>query len=249
VMDSVNYAKRIQEAILPDKREIAQHLPESFILFKPRDIVSGDFYWFTQSAGQSIIAAVDCTGHGVPGAFMSMIGNTLLNQIVNEKEITEPAQILTLLNEKVNTSLKQNQLDSESRDGMDIAICAFSADKTSMQYAGANRPLYLVRGGELQEVKASKFPIGGLDYDIPKIFVNHVIPLQKGDSVYISTDGYADQFSPADSKLMTRKFKELLLSGETKSMEEQGVFLGEFIEKWRGPVEQTDDVLVIGIKV
>jgi serine phosphatase RsbU (regulator of sigma subunit) len=249
VMDSVNYAKRIQEAILPDRREIALHLPESFILFKPRDIVSGDFYWFTQAGGLSIIAAVDCTGHGVPGAFMSMIGNTLLNQIVNEREITEPAQILTLLNEKVNTSLKQNQLDSQSRDGMDIAICVFSNDKTSMQYAGANRPLYLVREGVLQEVKASKFPIGGLDYDIPKVFVNHTISLRKGDTVYISTDGYADQFSPEDSKLMTRKFKELLVSGVTKPMEEQGGFLGEFIEKWRGAVEQTDDVLVIGVKV
>jgi serine phosphatase RsbU (regulator of sigma subunit) len=249
VMDSVNYAKRIQEAILPDRREILKYLPDSFILFKPRDIVSGDFYWFTQAGGKNIIAAVDCTGHGVPGAFMSMIGNTLLNQIVNEQEITEPAHILTQLNEKVNTSLKQNQLDSESRDGMDIAICAFNVEKAELEYAGANRPLYIVSNGVLKEIKANKFPIGGLDYDIPKVFTNHTVTLERADAVYISSDGYADQFNPEDSKLMTRKFKELLVSVAEKPMEEQGRFLGDFIDNWKGSVEQTDDVLVIGVKI
>ncbi len=249
IIDSVNYAKRIQEAILPDRKEITSHLPDSFILFKPRDIVSGDFYWFSHKDGKSIIAAVDCTGHGVPGAFMSMIGNTVLNQIVNEKDITEPSQILNLLNEEINISLKQTQADSESRDGMDIAICSFDMIKMEMQYAGANRPLYFVSNNELTEIKPNKCAIGGLDYDVPKVFNTHTFQLQKNDKIYISTDGYADQFSPSDKKLMTKRFKEILLSINNQLMDEQRNHLDTFIENWRGAMEQTDDILVIGVKV
>jgi sigma-B regulation protein RsbU (phosphoserine phosphatase) len=251
VIDSVNYAKRIQEAILPDLKEVNASLPQSFILFKPKDIVAGDFYWFGKPEGsnEAIIASVDCTGHGVPGAFMSMIGNTLLNQVVFERKITEPNQVLTALNEEVNRALKQTQADSESRDGMDIAICSFDLDKPEMHYSGAMRPLYFIRNGELAETKASKFPIGGQSYNVEKVYVNHVIPLQKGDTIYISTDGYADQFSPDDKKLMTRKFKEILLSIQDKTMEEQKQFLNEYIENWKGSMEQTDDILVIGIRI
>ena len=249
IIDSVNYAKRIQEAILPTRAEISNRLPTSFILFKPRDIVSGDFYWFSNKDGKSIIAAVDCTGHGVPGAFMSMIGNTLLNQIVDEKGVTEPHRILQLLNEEINNSLKQTQAESESRDGMDVAICSFNSEKTELNYAGAMRPLYFVRNNELVETRASKFAIGGRDYDENKVFVDHSFSLQKGDTIYISTDGFADQFSPADKKLMTKKFKEILLSIQDKTMEEQKDHLDEFIENWKGSLEQTDDILVIGIRV
>lgn len=256
IIDSVNYAKRIQEAILPDKKEISSYLNNSFILFKPRDIVSGDFYWFSHKNDKSIIAAVDCTGHGVPGAFMSMIGNTLLNQIVNEKGITDPAQILNSLNEEINSSLKQTQQDSDSRDGMDVAICSFHHPSPSvegtgvrMEYAGANRPIYYVKNGALEETRANKFPIGGLDYDVPKIFTTHIFQLDKNDTVYISTDGYADQFSPDDKKLMTKKFKETLVSIHEKSMEEQKNYLDLFIENWKMGTEQTDDILVIGVRV
>ena len=269
IIDSVNYAKRIQEAILPDLKEIFSHLPDSFILFKPRDIVSGDFYWFSNKNGKSIIAAVDCTGHGVPGAFMSMIGNTLLNQIVDEKGITDPSQILNMLNEEVNTSLKQTQEHSESRDGMDIAICCFDLQKMEVKYAGANRPLYIVKtveseelrvessensqlstlNSQLIEIKPDKCAIGGLDYDVPKVFTTYSISLKKNDIIYISTDGYADQFSPNDKKLMTKKFKETLLSIYQLPMEEQMDFLDSFIENWKGSMEQTDDILVIGVKV
>jgi serine phosphatase RsbU (regulator of sigma subunit) len=253
IIDSVNYAKRIQEAILPDKREISTYVKNSFILFKPRDIVSGDFYWFSHKDNKSIIAAVDCTGHGVPGAFMSMIGNTLLNQIVNERGITNPSVILDQLNEAVNESLKQTQQDSNSRDGMDIAICSFETSNDSenivLNYAGANRPLYLISQGNFQEIKASKFPIGGLDYDVPKVYATHTFQLKKDDVIYISTDGYADQFSPDDRKLMTKKFKETIVDIQNKTMEEQHTYLDSFIEQWRGNVEQTDDILVIGVKV
>jgi serine phosphatase RsbU (regulator of sigma subunit) len=249
IVDSVTYAKRIQEAILPDRKEIHACIPESFILFKPRDIVSGDFYWFANQEGNTYIAAVDCTGHGVPGAFMSMIGNTLLNQIVKEKKITEPAEILYALNAGVNYSLKQKQKDSESRDGMDMAICCFSADAKELKYAGAMRPLYFIRNNVLEEIKADKFAIGGIEFDIPKQFNTRSFQLQPGDTIYITSDGYADQFSPASKKLMTKRFKELLVSIQSSSMDEQRIFLHDFITGWQGQTEQTDDILVIGVRV
>jgi serine phosphatase RsbU (regulator of sigma subunit) len=241
IVDSVNYAKRIQEAILPERKEIDNYLSSSFILFQPRDIVSGDFYWFSYKDGKGIIAAIDCTGHGVPGAFMSMIGNTLLNQIVNERGVTDPAEILDNLNAEVNRSLKQNQEDSESRDGMDGAICCFEFSEqngvkkiTQVHYSGANRPLYFIRNNELEETKANKFPVGGLDLDIPKKFTTHTFPLQENDSLYIFTDGYADQFGMNGKKLMTKKFKEVLLSIQDKSMEQQKQHLENHINDWKG---------------
>lgn len=278
IIDSVNYAKRIQEAILPPKVEIYKHLPQSFVLFKPRDIVSGDFYWFRSPRNEEkvIIAAVDCTGHGVPGAFMSMIGNTLLNEIVGLKGIDEPALILNHLNEAVRSSLKQDQLESESRDGMDVAMVAIDFNKMEVQYSGANRPLYLLRGDNnmaegvtdvdaavsdslligvtdvelIEEIKANKFPIGGLAMDEEKLFTNHVIPVKKGDTIYLFTDGYADQFGGDQGrKLMTKKFKKILRAIQNKPMEEQETYLGNFIDEWRGGHEQVDDVLVIGIRI
>jgi serine phosphatase RsbU (regulator of sigma subunit) len=261
VIDSVNYAKRIQEAILPSSREILECFPDSFILFKPRNIVSGDFYWLSQKDGKKIIACVDCTGHGVPGAFMSMIGNTLLNQIVNEKGITEPAEILNQLNKEVTYALRQSESGSSSRDGMDIAICSFEysvpsendsnmANTTILNYAGANRPLYYIRNNELEEIKADKFPIGGLDAENVKKFTTKTFLLHPNDYICVTTDGYADQFGQADDKkLKTKKFKEILLSIYQTPFEEQRRYLDSFIENWKGNQEQTDDMLVIGIKV
>jgi serine phosphatase RsbU (regulator of sigma subunit) len=161
IVDSVTYAQRIQEAILPARAEINQAIPYNAIMFKPRDIVSGDFYWFSQKGEESILACVDCTGHGVPGAFMSMIGNTLLNQIVNERDIVQPNLILNELNKEITSALKQDAEGSDSRDGMDISIISVNANKNQLQYAGANRPLYFVRANELIETKANKVAIGG----------------------------------------------------------------------------------------
>ena len=263
VIDSVNYAKRIQEAILPSLKEISECFADSFVLFKPKNIVSGDFYWFSQKEGKKIIASVDCTGHGVPGAFMSVIGNTLLNQIVNEKGITDPAEILDLLNKGVSHSLHQNQTGSESQDGMDAAVCTFeftdfhkkpiSSESEAqlglrLQYAGANRPLYLIKNNILEEIKADKFSIGGFDYNNLKKFTTHTLQLEKNNSIYFSTDGFADQFGQNNKKLKTKKFKEILLSIQDKPMEEQKKFLDSFIENWRENQEQTDDILVIGIR-
>lgn len=249
IVDSVTYAQRIQEAILPDKNEIKRLPIENFILFQPRDIVSGDFYWFSVKENQIIIACVDCTGHGVPGAFMSMIGNTLLNQIVNEKDIHIPAQILTLLNQEITRALKQDAMGSDSRDGMDISICKINFNEKELEYAGANRPLYFIRNRELQETKANKISIGGHMHEEEKIFTNHHFQLQPGDTFYLSTDGFADQFSPADKKLMTKRFKEILLNIQELSMAEQENHLRHFLNQWKQNTEQTDDILVMGIRL
>ena len=256
VTESITYAKRIQTAILPLKNEIQAALPESFVLFMPRDIVSGDFYWFTTKNDQIFIAAVDCTGHGVPGAFMSMVGHTLLNEIIEQKGLTEPGKILNELDNSVRFILKQDNYETSTRDGMDICLCVFDKGKNIVQYAGANRPFWIIRnispssdvGGELEEIKATKAAIGGMR-EQEVVFQTHNVPLQTGDSIYLSSDGYGDQFSPDDKKLMTRKFKETLLSIQNKSMQEQGKFLEEFHNNWKGNMEQTDDVLVIGVRV
>lgn len=249
IVDSVTYAQRIQEAILPARTEINQVVPLNLIMFKPRDIVSGDFYWFSQKGEESILACVDCTGHGVPGAFMSMIGNTLLNQIVNERDIIQPNLILNELNKEITNALKQDVVGSDSRDGMDISIISVNYKKNRLQYAGANRPLYFIRENELIETKANKVAIGGHMQEEEKNFTNHVFDLQQHDTIYLSTDGYADQFNPSDKKLMTKRFKEILLSIQHLTMPEQEKYLAQYIDEWRGTMEQTDDVLVIGVRV
>lgn len=250
ITDSINYAKRIQESILPIRTEIQNSFVESFVFFKPRDVVSGDFYWFTQHKNKKIIACVDCTGHGVPGAFMSMIGNTLLNEIVNEKGIVKPSEILNLLHERVRQSLKQDLENSETRDGMDIAICVFDEKNSKLEYAGANRPLYFVRNNKLEEIKANKQPIGGDKIEEDRKFTNHKLPLQPNDSIYLLTDGYADQFGgEKGKKFMVKRFHQTLLDIQTLSMIKQGEALKQIIETWQGSIEQVDDILVMGIKI
>ena len=257
MLDSVTYAKRIQEAILPHQDEITSHLSQSFILFKPRDIVSGDFYWFFHQNKQSFIASVDCTGHGVPGAFMSLIGNTMLNEIVKEKKISDPGLILTELNKEINIALKQTNTSQtfgvESRDGMDIALLRFDFAKNELCFAGAKRPLYIIRAAskdQLEELKSDRFPIGGANFDGgEKNFKTHTLTINKEDVFYAASDGFADQFNNQGKKLMTKKFKEILLTLQEKSMAEQKSYLGNFMEKWKEQMEQTDDILVIGVKV
>ena len=249
ITDSIHYAGGIQSAMLPADEDFERLLPDSFVLFIPKDIVSGDFYWVAEHNGKVIVTAADCTGHGVPGACMSMIGNSLLNQIVNEKNIIEPAKILDALNKGINHALNQTRTDSESRDGMDLAVCSIDFKNMELQYSGAFRPLYFFRKGQLTETKANKFAVGGSEYDGPKIFTNHVFQLQKGDTIYLSSDGYADQFNVSGTKLMTRKFKELLLEIQAKPMKEQKEHLKTFVQNWKTNLEQTDDILVIGLKI
>ena len=256
ITDSIFYAKCIQEALLPLTEEIKDKLPNSFILFKPKDIVSGDFYWFANigrdGVSSYIIAAVDCTGHGVPGAFMSMLGNAYLNEIVNEKGITKPSEILEKLKGEIIKSLKQKSGIGERQDGMDIALCNLEfldgQAGIKLQYSGANNPLFVVRNGQLMETMADRQPIG--IYVDSKPFTNHILDLQKDDIIYIFSDGYIDQFGgPQAKKYMIKRFKQLLLDIQDKNMQQQKEHLDKTIEDWKGSEGQVDDILVIGIKV
>lgn len=262
IRDSINYAQRIQKAILSDVNEIKEKLPESFILFKPKDIVSGDFYWFSQKGGITFIAAADCTGHGVPGAFMSMIANSFLNEVVNEQNILQPDLILNELRVKIIKALRQTGESMENKDGLDICFCALQGNRLS--YSGANNPLWIVRKIEevseydetdavkdenykLVEVPPDKQPIGTQPNARP--FTVKTMELKKGDTVYLFTDGFADQFGgPKKKKFKYKNFAELLISIHEKSMEQQKTTLNYTIEKWMGDLEQIDDILVVGLK-
>ncbi|MBI3502936.1 MAG: SpoIIE family protein phosphatase [Bacteroidetes bacterium] len=251
ITSSIQYAKRIQDAILPTREQIQKHFPESFVLFKPKDIVSGDFYWFGEKNGKKIAACVDCTGHGVPGAFMSMIGTNLLNQIILEDGVTEPSAILSALNHGVRSALKQGaNAEIETTDGMDIAFCSFDVNKREMQFSSAQRNLIIVRENNLEKIDGNKFPIGGAQLDAERIFTNHFRPLKKGEMFYMFSDGYADQFGgERGKKFMVKKLHETLLSLHTLPLTEQKILLEKTLEDWRGSYNQVDDVLVIGIRM
>lgn len=249
INDSINYAKRIQNAILPNTRLINKALPDSFILYKPRDVVSGDFPWFVQIKNDIFIAAVDCTGHGVPGALLSLIGYFLLNDIVRSRMITDPGKILDLLDEGVTQTLRQDQDDSATKDGMDIALCRINAETREVQYAGAHRPLYFMKGGVMDEIKGNKFPIGGGIFKNQTNFTTHKIQLGEGDSFYFSSDGFPDQFGgPEVRKFGPKKTREIVEKVHRMPMKDALLVFDEEWEAWKGDHKQTDDVLLIGIK-
>lgn len=247
IVDSINYAKRIQQAILPSDSEVRELLPQSFVLYLPKDVVSGDFYWIAKKDDKKIVAAVDCTGHGVPGAFMSMIGHTLLNEIVNDRGFTAPAEILNSLREGIIKSLKQTGSEGENQDGMDISLCTL--DGETLEYAGANNPLWIIREGKIEEIKGDKQPIG-IYYGVPKPFTNHSIKLNTGDCIYIFTDGYADQVGGSkEKKFRYKQIQELILENCDKSMTLQKEIFLNTINNWKGNLEQVDDILLIGIRI
>jgi PAS domain S-box-containing protein len=248
ITESINYAKRIQTAILPNSKVISRALPDSFILYKPRDVVSGDFPWFVQVKEEIFIAAVDCTGHGVPGALLSLIGYFLLNDIVRSRKVTEPGIILDLLDEGVTTTLRQDE-DATTKDGMDIALCKINMATGEVEYAGAHRPLYIMKGGVMEEVKGNKFPIGGGIFKNQTNFTNTKIKLSKGDSIYFSSDGFPDQFGgPEGRKFGPKKTREIIERVHKLPMGEAVKVFDQEWEGWRGEQKQTDDVLLIGIK-
>jgi PAS domain S-box-containing protein len=248
ITESINYAKRIQTAILPNTRLINRALPDSFILYKPRDVVSGDFPWFVQIKDDIFIAAVDCTGHGVPGALLSLIGYFLLNDIVRSRKITEPGKILDLLDEGVTTTLRQDE-DSTTKDGMDIALCKINMVAGEVEYAGAHRPLYIMKNGVMEEVKGNKFPIGGGIFKNQTNFTNTKVKLGKGDSIYFSSDGFPDQFGGIEGrKFGPKKTREMIEKVHKLPMQEAVHEFDREWEGWRGDTKQTDDVLLIGIK-
>ncbi|MFZ5552950.1 MAG: SpoIIE family protein phosphatase [Bacteroidota bacterium] len=249
VTDSIRYAKRLQESILPPDAQVKKMLPESFVLYKPKDIVSGDFYWFHQKEKNILFAAVDCTGHGVPGAFMSLVGANALNQAVKEHGLSDPGKILDDLNKLSSEALNKHAENNSVRDGMDLAFCTFNTETLQLQYAGANNPLYVIRGNEIISISADKFAIGAFEPG-SKHYKTHHVQLQKEDRVYVFSDGYADQFGgKKGKKFMYKRFREMLLEIKNLPMEEQKIKLNEAMEKWRGPYEQIDDILIIGVKI
>jgi len=244
ITDSISYAKRIQSAILPPVKLFKHFLPESFILYRPKDIVAGDFYWLEHKDGKVLFAAADCTGHGVPGAMVSVICNNGLNRSVREYGLTESGKILDKTREIVIAEFEKSE--EEVKDGMDVALCSLQGNK--LQYAGANNPLWVIRNGEILEIKADKQPIG--KYAENKPYTTHNVELQKGDSIYIFTDGYADQFGGEKSKkFKAANFKKLLLSIQEKPMEEQRDIIDQTFKDWKGNLEQIDDMCVIGVRV
>jgi len=247
ITDSIKYARRIQEAILPPEKIVKQCLEDSFILFKPKDIVSGDFYWIHNVLQKVLFSVVDCTGHGVPGAFVSIVGHNGLNRIVKEMGITKPGLILDKLHEMVLDTFS-SQENNDVRDGMDIALCCFDTKTNMLEYAGAYNPLCLVREGHMQEIKADKQSVGSTLRNTR--FANNNIQIQKGDTVYIFTDGYSDQFGGEKGKKFMRKpFRDLLLSLQEFSMQEQKEVLNTTINEWQGKLEQVDDILVMGVRI
>jgi ligand-binding sensor domain-containing protein/serine phosphatase RsbU (regulator of sigma subunit) len=242
ITDSIQYASRIQNAILPPDLPFEN----TFVLFKPKDIVSGDFFWFMAQENSEWFAAVDCTGHGVPGAFMSIIGHNSLNRILQEFNITKPSEILNHLNEEIAATLHHYHKDNQIHDGMDIALASYDKETRTLEYSGAFNPLWLIRKNELIETRANRYAIG-LAPGIEKDFTNNEIKIENGDTIYLFSDGYADQFGgPDNRKLKVGYFKEILLGIQHLSMAEQKNHLNDFIEKWRGENVQLDDILVIG---
>ncbi|HWY11974.1 MAG TPA: PAS domain S-box protein [Bacteroidia bacterium] len=250
ITDSILYAKHIQESTLPEINLLNTVYPESFVIFKPKDIVSGDFYWFAKQDNKFITVVADCTGHGVPGAFMSMIGCGFLNEIVHRNKITEPGEILRKLNKRIRRLLKTNTREIKAHDGMDIAICAIDQSSNKMQFAGANRSLIHLSDGNLNVTKGNKYGVGGIQVESTREYTSHEISYNQGDSIYMFTDGFGDQFGGENGrKMMTSNLLKMITSRHSLDMSEQEKVYHNYFEDWRGNQEQTDDVLMIGIKL
>ena len=257
IIDSINYAQRIQEALLKSEENESPHLPPHFMLFKPKDIVSGDFYWALEKQGHLYLTAADCTGHGVPGAFLTMLGTSFLNEINAHEELLAPAEILNKLRERIINELSQTGAAGENKDGMDMSLARIDLTglgnglqhgKVELQWAGANNPLWVIRkdSTELLEIKANKQPIG--HHTDMRPFDNHVVQLYPGDGFYLFSDGFPDQFGgPKGKKFKYRPFKQLLIDSFHKPPEEQKAILDRAFEEWKGDLEPVDDVVVIGV--
>ena len=247
LMASLKYASFIQQAVLPDQRYLENTLKDFFVLHKPRDIVSGDFYYCSRNEEYIVAAAGDCTGHGVPGALMSIMGVSFLNEILSIRGPVNSGRILNLLRERVMKALHQRGHELENKDAMDMALCVFNTRTSRLQYSGANNPLYHIRNKVLTEIKADKMPVG-INAIEENSFTNHSLQLKPGDTVYLFSDGYADQFGgPRNKKFKYGPLKELLIRISDRSMKKQQDELENVINTWRGSEEQVDDILIFGI--
>jgi len=248
ITDSIHYASRIQSALLPPIDELNRLLPSYFILNKPKDIVSGDYYWVSSKDNRVLLALADCTGHGVPGAFMSIMGINFLNEIVNKAEVIMANEVLNELRDQLVRSLRQKGEKDESRDGMEMALCIVDIESNMLQYSGAFRPMYLIRNEEMHIFKGDKMPIG-IYNDEAISFSNKELQIQENDIIYLFSDGYADQIGgPKRKTFRSKRLKKLLLDIHEKPMKEQKASLENVFEEWRRGVEQIDDILVMGIR-
>lgn len=248
ITDSINYAKRIQNALLPFSERIAKSIPDHFIFYKPKDIVSGDFYWFKELDEKVIIAVADCTGHGIPGAFMSFIGHDTLNHVINVKQITAPEEILKNLKNNIIHLLRQEENDN--RDGMDISVCVWDRKTNVVEFAGANHSLLYIQNKQLFELKGNRTTIGFEEEKQARTFDTKKIPITSDTMFYLFTDGYVDQFgSHKDVKFMKNRFRDLLMSIHDKKVETQEIILRETMEEWMQQTEQIDDILVMGFRL
>ncbi len=249
ITSSIEYAKRIQKAILPLEAEISKLLPGYFIFYQPKDIVSGDFYWFTQKGNKSIIVAADCTGHGVPGAFMSMLGISMLDDIVNHQNIVQSDLILNKLKDSIIKSLHQTNNKGELKDGMDLSLLIIDRVEMTLQFSGAYNPLLIIRNNELYTHKADRMPVG-FHFKHNTTFSKTDLNLEKDDMLYIFSDGYTDQFGGvSNKKFMMKQFKSLLLEIHHQPLKAQKKAIKERFFEWKSSYPQTDDIIIIGIKV
>jgi len=252
---SISYAKRIQQAILPSIDSVQEKLPNSFVLYKPKDIIGGDFYWVSDALTKSnekfiLVAVGDCTGHGVPGALMSIIGNNYLRLCEQEASFNKPSEALDFINAGISHTLRQEHSKNTIQDGMDIAFIAIDYASNKLHFAGAKNPVYIIREGKLIEHKGDRYPIGSFVGEEIKKFTNHTITIQKGDCIYLFSDGYADQFGGSkDKKFTYHKFKTTLISNSHLPMKKQYEVLIDEFNKWKKNTEQTDDICIIGVKI
>ncbi len=249
ITDSIRYAKQIQSAVLPEESELSALFNSSFVFFRPKDVISGDFYWVTSVDDHVVFATVDCTGHGVPGGFMSMLGVSLLNEIVIEQQILDPAEILNRLREKVIASLRQKGGEGEQKDGMDMTLLVFNRNSLKLSFALANQCFYHVSGSQVNELKGDRFPVGIFGDEL-QAFTSHSITVQPGDRIYTFSDGYPDQFGgPKGKKFKYQQLKEQILALQDQPLSQQGKVLISIFDKWKGDLEQIDDVTLVGIEI
>jgi serine phosphatase RsbU (regulator of sigma subunit) len=250
INESISYARRIQEAILPGADSLKKIYPKSFILYKPKYQIGGDFYWFAEREDKFFIAVADCTGHGIPGALMSMLGFSLLNEIIQVKGAVRTCDILQKLNKGICKILKQDEPDIKAHHGMDIAICCVDKTEHTLEFSGAKRPLFFKHKDELSLIKGDGFGIGGDGHGSERKYTSHVLPYHPGDIFYLYSDGYADQFGgKKERKLMNRNLNKLLQSTHSFDIHEQEEMLYQWLDRWKGDLEQTDDILIVGIQL